>query len=556
MSTALLSRLERLKARYGEDSAPRKLDLLRQLEREPLRSASAVARLHEVLCFLRAYPDSPTLLARVERMLRAFERRSDLRRFAEDLEDSGIAGTEIVYPFFCEQAQWLARHWPRHLSVDWDELEQPERLESVLHLLTLYAETPALDEVGFSPPEWVDRLKNRGETDAAFLVRRFGGLRVEDHLRETFYESMGLFLRLESGRGTPSRTHAHVSRGEVAFQTEPLRRARPDLCAEVRRPPERIEEVSPREGRRLIDLANEAMVTRSRDLDAFSYGDPKDVRVFDLGDRLELVTIGLVPERRLLLEGVYGFLTLKNGVPIGYVLNSALFGSAEMAYNVFDTYRGAEAAHIYGRIVSAVHRLFGSLSFTVYPYQLGHTNDEALQSGAWWFYQKLGYRPRDRATLRLMRAELARMKRNPAHRSSIPTLRRLSVENVYLHCEKKRDDIIGLLALENVGLAIIDSLARRFGSDRERGERVLVREAAERLGLRSMKDLSPGERLAWRRWAPLVAVLPGLGRWSLRERKALARVVIAKGGRRESDYVRAFDAHPRLRVAIRRLATP
>lgn len=556
MSTALLARLERLKARYGDDAAPRKLDLLRRLEREPLPSAGAVARLHEVLCFLRAYPDSPSLLARVERMLRGFDRRPDLRRFAEDLEDRGITGTEIVYPFFCEQAQWLARHWPQHISVDWDEIEQPEHLEGVLHLLTLYAETPALDEVGFSLREWVDRLKSRRETDAAFLVRRFRGLKVEDHLRETFYESMGLFLRLGSGRGTPSRTHAHVDRGPVAYQTEPLRRARPDLCAEVRRPPHRIEEVSPREARRLIDLANEAMVTRSRDLDAFSYGDPKDVRVIDLGERLELVTIGLVPERRLLLEGVYGFLTLKNGVPIGYVLNSALFGSAEMAYNVFDTYRGAEAAYIYGRIVSAVHHLFGSLSFTVYPYQLGCTNEEALQSGAWWFYQKLGYRPRGRATLRLMRAELAKMKRRPTYRSSLSTLKEISCDNVYLHCEKKRDDVIGLLALENVGLVIIDSLARRFGSDRERGERVLATEAAERLGLNSTKDLSPGERLAWRHWGPLVAVLPGLDRWSLKDRKALARVIMAKGGRRESDYVRAFDAHARLREAVRRLATP
>jgi hypothetical protein len=71
-----------------------------------------------------------------------------------------------------------------------------------------------------------------------------------------------------------------------------------------------------------------------------------------------------------------------------------------------------------------------------------------------------------------------------------------------------------------------------------------------------MKDLSPGERLAWRRWAPLVAVLPGLDRWSLKDRKALARVVLAKGGRRESDFVRTFDAHSRLRTAIRRLAKP
>ena len=56
-----------------------------------------------------------------------------------------------------------------------------------------------------------------------------------------------------------------------------------------------------------------------------------------------------------MLECVYAFLTLKNGIPIGYVLTSALMESAEIAYNVFDTYRGAEAAHVYARVLAMVH---------------------------------------------------------------------------------------------------------------------------------------------------------------------------------------------------------
>jgi hypothetical protein len=554
MSTALLRRLERWKGRYGGDAGSRKRELLRRLETARLPSAGAVERLHEVLCFLRAYPDDAALHGQVEKMLRGFERRPDLRRHAASLKDTGIAGTEIHYPFFAEMAHWLASRWPGRLAVDWDALEQPERLERVLHLLALYAETPALDELDFAVAEWVERLKGPGETDAAFLVRRCQRLRIEDPVRESFYESLDLPLRLEPAPGTPSRTHAHVPRGPVAYQTQPLRRDRPDLCAQLRLAPWPVAELSAKEGRRLVDLARAAMVTRSRDLDAFSYGDPRDVRIIDFGEGLELAAIGLLPERRLLLESVYGFLTLKNGVPIGYVLNSALFGSAEMAYNVFETYRGAEAAFIYGRLLGAVHQLFGARSFTVYPYQLGHDNEEGLQSGAWWFYQKLGFRPRDRATLRLMRRELARMKRNPRHRSSLATLKILAGENVYLHCEPARDDVIGVLSLANVGLAIVDGLARRFGSEREHGEQILAREAAERLGLASLRDLSASERQAWHRWSPLVAVLPGLDRWSAPERHALARVLIAKGGRRESDYVRAFDAHPRLRAAVRRLA--
>jgi len=65
---------------------------------------------------------------------------------------------------------------------------------------------------------------------------------------------------------------------------------------------------------------------------------------------------------------------------------------------------------------------------------------------------------------------------------------------------------------------------------------------------------SAGERLAWRRWAPLVCILPGVSAWSPAEKAALAAVVRAKGGRRESDFVRAFDAHAKLRAAVRAVA--
>ncbi len=49
-------------------------------------------------------------------------------------------------------------------------------------------------------------------------------------------------------------------------------------------------------------------------------------------------------------------------------------------------------------------------------------------------------------------------------------------------------------------------------------------------------------------------MLPGVQRWTAAEKRALVAVVRAKGGRRESDFVRRFDAHRRLRRAIVSLA--
>lgn len=550
-----VAKLEKLQRQFGGEAAARKLALLQELSRARLRTPQAVLRLHEALCFLRAYPDGSEVLRKVEEMLATFARRPDLRRHAAKLESSGIAGTSILYPFYEETARWLVKRWPDQVTVEWEQIEEStiEWLEGALDLLVLPAEVPAVDEYDDPLRAWVDRLKQPNETDAAFLLRRLTALDAAPPLRQFIYENLDLWLRVDPGADTPSRTGAKAPRRRIYWQAAPLSSARPDLKAELAKPPLSVRDLSRRQGARYVDMAREAMVTRSRDLDAFAYGDAEDVRLVDCGDGLEFAAIGMLPERRLLLEAVYGFLTLKNGVPTGYVLNSALFGSAEIAYNVFDAYRGADAAHVYGRVLAMVHHLFGADSFTIYPYQLGDQNKEGLASGAWWFYQKFGFRARDPRVLKLMDHELARMRRKPGYRSDTETLAELARENVYWHRGRERSDVIGLLPLANAGTEVTALLRRRQVMSREQASLALDREAAALLGVRSLRGWSAGERVAWQRWAPLVMALPGVARWSRDNRKALVAVIRAKGGRRESDFVLAFDKHRPLRRALRRL---
>ena len=549
--TRALGKLHRIRAEYGEGRAQEKLELIERLSKARLPRSAAVLALHEVLLFLRAYPDDARVLTRVERELASFERRADLRRFREELASSGVAGTPTDYPFFPATAAWLVERFGKRLSVDWDYFDKEDLLLERLALFALWAETPALDELDLSAREWVRRLKSADESDAQFLVRRIAALPVDAFCRERFHEEIDLPMRLAWGRGSPSRTHARWPVEKTVFQTRSLQQPRPDLRREVMIPPISVREVSLEDGQRLVAMAREAMVTRSRDLDAFMHGDARDVRLIDCGENLQFACIGVKPERRLLLESVYGFLTLKNGIPIGYVLCSALMGSSEIAYNVFDTYRGAEAAHVYARVLAMVRALFGTDTFTIYPYQLGHENDEGLKSGAWWFYQKLGFRARERGVLRLMQRELARMKRDPTRRSSIATLKQLAAHNVYLDLEQPREDVIGIFPLARVGERVIALLAKRFGSDREAAVRVLSQEAAIRLRTTSWDSLPAEERQACERWAPLVACLEDLERWTAAERSALFEVMRAKGGRRESDFVAKFDAHARLRATLR-----
>jgi hypothetical protein len=553
-ASTVLRRLKKIKDDFSAESAGKKLALLQEIDRRRLTRANEVCDLHEVLSFLHAYPDDRRVRARAEQMLTLFSRRSDLRRFANALADTGIEGTPTYYSFYWATASWLEKKWPGHLSIDWKSFKHADELWGVLYNLLPFTESLALDEAYLEPRELLDWLKSADETDAGFLIRRFSKSLKDEDTREMVYENLDVHCKLSPGRGTPARTGARYKPSPVVFQTVPLDRRRPDLKKVSKLEPQAVRSVPPREGRKLIEMARKAMVARSRDLYAFQHGDENDVRLIEFEDGLQFAAIGLRPAQRLMLDTVYGFLTLKNGIPIGYVLARSYFSSSEVAYNVFDTFRGGEAARIYGRVLAMTRHLFGADTFTIEPYQMGHNNPEGLKSGAWWFYYKLGFRPLDPEVKRLLRMELARMRRDPKHRSSMATLNKLSSQNMFLYLGRPREDVRGIISLENIGLAVSRYLGERFGADRERGMEVCAKEAASLLGVRSTGGSTAGERMALKRWSPMILALPGVERWAREDKLALAKVARSKGGRRETDYMRLFNAHKKLRRALLKLA--
>jgi len=175
-----------------------------------------------------------------------------------------------------------------------------------------------------------------------------------------------------------------------------------------------------------VELGRTTMATRSRDLDAFAYGDPTRVRIVEDAPGLAFALVGMIEERRKPHADTYGALTLKNGVPVGYMELEVRGSHVEIAFNTFPTFRGGEATNLFARALAMLRHVFGSRTFGIAPYQLGAGNREAIDSGAWWFYYKLGLRPRAAAARRLARRELERWRANRLHRSGRSTLEALA----------------------------------------------------------------------------------------------------------------------------------
>jgi len=165
---------------------------------------------------------------------------------------------------------------------------------------------------------------------------------------------------------------------------------------------------------------------RYREVYSFTYGDPSTVVSADCGRGVEILLVGIVPQRRLPIRAGFAPLILRNGVPIGYADAFGICDRMEVSFNIFYAFRDGESAFCFVRLLELYHQLFGSTTFSLDPYQVGLGNEEAIEAGAYWFYRKLGFRSTDPNVERIARREEKRIAENPRHRTSASTLRTMA----------------------------------------------------------------------------------------------------------------------------------
>ena len=170
------------------------------------------------------------------------------------------------------------------------------------------------------------------------------------------------------------------------------------LAQELARPLPKLRKLSRIEGERVMEKIREVMVVRYRELYGTTLGDMRSVVRADVGRGVVMFLWNLPAERRLPLRAYVAGLTLKNGVPINYIEAIGLCEWIEVGFNTFYTYRHGETAWIYAQVLRCLRQFTGATNFlSLIRYQIGQNNDEALDSGAFWFYRKLGFRSGDPA---------------------------------------------------------------------------------------------------------------------------------------------------------------
>lgn len=531
----------RIARRYGADLPGRKLECMATLAHTSLHSASEVRILHEALCFLEAYPDSVRVLRAARRMLRDFRKRSDLRRHRQALAGSGIAGTDTPFRFFWPTARWISRNWPGALVLERDDPDHTRAILEALPVLLEPAQSEWLRSRRNPTLAVLDRLRPFQVTDADFLIGLVEAMPCDEAQREAYFDRVDPPFVLRAGAATPQRTTARLELVPGVLRPAGPDRRRPDLRTEARRAPRQVRRLRAPEAAALVRLARISMITRERDVAVFQYPNLRDCWLVDDGDGLAFAWMGLEPSRRAVLPATYAGLTLQNGVPVGYVQIDALGRHAAISFNTFETFRGGEAARVLARLVAAAHHVFGSEDFSIEPYQLGHENDEGIESAAWWFYQRNGFRAQAPEARRLARREIRRATRNPSYRSSAQTLKRLARWHVLFTLDPTRRARLPKTA-EALQAAVRE--LRGFGKASPAERRDAATAAARAaLGAGSMRR---GAERALTDWAGVVLAIARRVALSPNERRLLLAIIEAKAGVQELEYLHLLRRHERL----------
>lgn len=560
----LLDRLDELKRPAESPGAAQLKKLLAEVSRRRFRGAAPLILFHEILLFMRAYPQSRALLRQTEKILSSFSRLvedcgeavgGDLTAF-EEPDVSGIAGTSFAAIFSYDVTRWLARRHPSRVRVEWEGYEERGQLAAALPRFLPLVEEDAYVEPYFDYREWLRAAAGSERRELAWLLERFERLPAGERERAALFDSLRLEVRWQLGDSPATRTHMRRPVREIFYHRGPLlRRGDVSLAREVEdAAPLPVGRLSQAEGRRLLDAGRETMTMRYRELYGYTYGDPRHVLRAEAGRGVEFFVWGVPAERRLPTLAYHAMLICKNGVPCGYAESLTLFERAEVGLNLFYTFREGESAWIYARLLRLLRQALGVKVFSVDPYQLGFENEEGIESGAFWFYRKLGFRPVVPLLAKTVLGEERKIAARLGYRTPERVLRQLASGHVLFEAPSAAHGDWDRFHVRNLGLAVQRRMAARHGGDAEGMRRASAERVADALGVRQARR-NERERRAFENLSLLLALVPGLSRWTEREKRDAARIVRAKAGSEEFRYARLLQGHVKLRREIIRLGS-
>ena len=454
------------------------------------------------------------------------------------LSGTGLPGTEITGQFSYAITRWLVNKFCDEVQLHSSEAN-PESVRLFFQQLMPAVEYENISSGELDLLQRIKKLKGKSNiTDLRWLITLIEASPLPHKTKEFLFNELKIFVTWKLANPVYNRCTLSIPVKKTFYHRQLDKN--PDI-KRIQRiklpPPTRLSSV---QKEHLVDVAKATLIFLYRETDPFTFASAETVKLFSLEKGISIALYGMEAEHHLSVESYIGYLVFKNGIPVSYD-GGWIFGErCQFGINILEPFRGGESAYIFSQLIRVYHQHLHVKLFAVKPYQFGKNNKEALQSGAFWFYYKHGFKPEDHELRKLSDSEWEKKKADRNYRTPADTLKKFTGSNMILVLSKTAAPVFDAAV---ISLAITDFINEKFSGNRISAMIECEKRTKEQLGVKNINRWNNYERKAFQQWSLLTQAVLNPAAWNNKAKKELLLLIRSKGQPDELHFIRLLQKH-------------
>jgi len=454
-----ISKLKSSYLLFDEEGISLKQGQLKELSQTQLILSETLLDYYEILIFLLAYPSSNVEFSLANKELIRISNfiKKNKAKCPDIFTNSGLPFTPYVSRFSHDCNQHLLTLPNISASINGYENATFTLGDALKHTLPIIEVSDA--SAGWTNDELLDVLKIPARQRLNFICSEIAKLNDTPFIKDHFFDGLGLYTEITPNTTSFSKAFNRLSFANPYFHSSILKKFEFVNLLNSDLPSPKL--LTEKEKSELKSVIETSLTILGRETDPITYMDSRSLTYYELDHGISVAIYGMIPERQLPLESYVGYTLFKNGLPSAYG-GAWIFGEAAyFGINIFETFRGGESGFVLCQLLRVYRQAFSVNYFEVEPYQYGLNNPEGIQSGAFWFYYRFGFRPIDKSLATLANNEQIKLSKVKWYRSPEKTLLRFTESNIALNFNSKTP-----VKVQDVALKISQLINKKYKGDR------------------------------------------------------------------------------------------
>jgi hypothetical protein len=535
------------------DNAHSQFEMLQVCSRLGIHNPRTLKNYHDALLFTCAYPFSSavfkTAVKELYRLAAIIKKHQESKRWQYALSGSGLPFSKMRCQFSADLIVWMFEKFPGRVRPS-DADEPGEALQAICQAALPGVEFHLTNNGNWNTWNRIKLLSGHYHNAEAlqWLLQLFKQQRWNIVLEDHLYDSLKIFVDWDLHDDIYNRTFLRWPVKSFYFHKKRIRKVKPSSV--IRRPLTKQIKLNDGEKDDLISVIRSSLAFYQRETDPVTYADPSETSLFDMGEGLQIALTGMQALRRLSVESYIGFMAFRNGIPIAYG-GGWIFGyRCEIGVNIYFPFRGGESEKLFCQVMRLYFRHFRVKKFIVKPYQFGKGNPEGLQSGAFWFYYKLGFRPAEKRIKETADAEWKKITVDKIWRTPMNKLKSFTACNVEWEPAKSK---AVFLDADIISKAVTAMIIKRFEGNREKAIQACIRNLGSFLGQHGISGINAIEKNVWKNWGLIFSCLPATEKWNAVHCKQFLRLLQLKTSENEREFISALQRHSAFWSSVKKL---